>query len=114
MNNILKNKIAWKVYFIWLFKRVIPLFALEIVLIVLVLWFLGRLVFVQQVFTNAFLASSQNPFHLALYMFDAFVATSLFKKIVIVFFLGFGVLIMRDIGRAIVSYSTTSKVTRQK
>lgn len=114
MNNVLKNKIAWKIYFIWLFKRIIPLFVLELVLLVLVLWIFGRLVFVQQIFNNAFLASAQNPIRLASYMLDAFAATSWLKKIVIVFFLGFGVLIMRDIGRAIVSYSTTSKITKQK
>ena len=112
-NDIVKNRIAWKVYLVWLFKRIIPLFILELVLVVLALWILGRLVFVQQVFTNAFLASAQNPLTLAMYMFRAFWATSVLKKAIVLIFLGFGVLIMRDMGRALNSYITTSRVAKR-
>jgi len=112
--NSIKNKIAWKVYFVWLFKRVIPLFALELVFLVLAFWLLGKLVFVQQVFTNAFLASAQNPLTVAIYMFNSFLDTDPVKKLIIVVLLGLGVLFMRDIGRALVSYSTTSRIAKQK
>jgi hypothetical protein len=112
MKDVVKNKIAWKVYRVWLFKRIIPLFILELVLLTLALWILGRLVFVQQVFTNAFLASAQNPLILASYMFKAFWATSILKKIIILIFLSFGILIMRDVGRVFNSYITTSRVAK--
>jgi len=112
MNNNIKNKVAWKIYFVWLFKRIIPLFILEIVLLILVFYFLGRLVFVQRVFENAFLSSLQNPFLVASYMFKAFFSTTLIKKMIIVGLLGLGVLFMRDIGRAFNSYITTLRVTK--
>jgi len=112
--NSIKNKIAWKIYFVWLFKRVIPLFVMELVFLVLAFWLLGKLVFVQQVFTNAFLASVQNPFTVAAYLFNSFMDTDPLKQIVVVVLLGLGVLFMRDIGRALISYSTTSRVAKQK
>jgi len=111
-NNSIKNKIAWKIYFIWLFKRVLPLFVLEVILLILVLFFLGKLVFVQKVFENAFLASAQNPISLAVYMFGAFWKTSILKKLTILGILSLGVLFMRDIGRIFNSYITTSKVAK--
>jgi hypothetical protein len=114
MNNPIKNKIAWKVYFIWLFKRIIPLFILEIIFLVLVFYFLGKVVFVQKVFENAFMFSAQNPIMVASYMLKAFLSTSLIKKIIVLGLLGFGVLFMREMGRALASYISTSRVARQK
>jgi len=113
-NNSIKNKIVWKVYLVWLFKRIIPLFILEIAFLILVLFFLGKLVFVQKVFENAFLISAQNPLTVAVYMFGAFWQTSILKKVIVLAFLGLGVLFMRDIGRILNSYITTSKVVKQK
>lgn len=114
MNNNIKNKIAWKIYFVWLFKRIIPLFILEIIFLVLVFYFLGQLVFVQRVFENAFLSGMQNPILVASYMFKAFLNTSLIKKMIVLGLLGLGVLFMRDIGRALTSYISTSRVAKQK
>lgn len=109
----IKNKIVWKIYFVWLFKRIIPLFILELVLLILIFYFLGKLVFVQKVFENALLASMQNPILLASYMLRAFLGTSLVKQVVIVGILGMGVLFMRDIGRAIASYISTSRILKR-
>lgn len=114
MDNNIKNKVVWKIYFVWLFKRIIPLFILEIIFLVLVFYFLGKLVFVQSVFENAFLLSAQNPFLVASYMFRAFMGTSLVKKIIVLGLLGLGVLFMRDMGRAMASYISTSRVAKQK
>lgn len=114
MDNNIKNKIAWKIYFVWLFKRIIPLFILEIIFLVLVFYFLGQLVFVQRVFENAFLSGAQNPVLVASYMFKAFLSTSLIKKIIVLGLLGLGVLFMRDIGRMLASYISTSRVAKQK
>ena len=113
LNNGIKNKVAWRIYFVWLFKRIIPLFFLEAIFLVLVLYFLGKLVFVQSVFENAFLSSMQNPFLVASYMFKAFLGTSLIKKIIVLGLLGLGVLVMRDMGRAIASYISTSRVAKR-
>ena len=110
---MIKNKIAWKIYFVWLFKRIIPLFILELVILVLALFFLGKLVFVQKVFENAFLSGAQNPFIVAVYMFKAFWTTSILKKVITLILLGLGVLFMRDIGRVLNSYITTSKVAKR-
>ncbi len=112
-NKSIKNKIVWKIYFIWLFKRIIPLFVLELVFLILVFYFLGKLVFVQQVFTNAFLASAQNPIEVAVYMFRAFLDTNFIKKAVVLALLALGILLMRDIGRVLSSYITTSKVAKR-
>ncbi|MHB9019664.1 MAG: hypothetical protein ACYC3G_02200 [Minisyncoccota bacterium] len=114
MNNPIKNKIAWRVYFIWLFKRIIPLFIIEVVFLVLVFYVLGQLVFVQRVFENAFSSSMQNPLLVASYMFKAFLSTSLIKKIIVLGLLGIGVLLMRDIGRALSSYMSTSRVVAKR
>ncbi|MCL5017099.1 MAG: hypothetical protein M1155_00315 [Patescibacteria group bacterium] len=71
------------------------------------------LFFWREVFSNAFLASAQNPFVLAFYMFKAFLTTSLLKKIIILILLGFGVLIIRDVGRMLNSYITTLRITKR-
>jgi hypothetical protein len=114
MNNSIKNKIAWKVYIVWLFKRVIPLLVAEIILLVLAFYFLGKFVFVQKVFENAFLSSAQNPIIVFLYMFNAFASTTLVKKFIILVLLSLGVLCMKDIGKALVSYISTLRITKQK
>jgi len=112
-NNSIKNKIAWKVYLVWLFKRIIPLFILEIIFLIMVFYFLGKLVFVRQVFENAFLSSMQNPIVVASYMFKAFLGTSAVKKIIVLGLLGLGVLFMRDIGRMLASYISTARVAKR-
>lgn len=90
------------------------MFILEIIFLVLVFYFLGKLVFVQSVFENAFLSSMQNPLVVASYMFKAFLNTSSIKKIIILGLLGLGVLFMRDMGRAMASYISTSRIAKQK
>jgi hypothetical protein len=112
--NLIKNRIAWKIYFVWLFKRIIPLFIFEMVLLILAFYFLGKTVWVQKVFENAFLSNAQNPIEVSVYLFKSFLGTTLIKQIIIVALLGFGVLLARDIGRALISYSTTSRRAKQK
>ncbi|MBU4348278.1 hypothetical protein KJ671_02130 [Patescibacteria group bacterium] len=112
-NNLIKNKIAWKVYIVWLFRRIIPLLVLEIILLVLGFYFLGKFVFVQKVFENAFLSSAQNPIIVFLYMFNAFASTTFLKKIIVLILLSLGILCMKDVGRALVSYISTFRITKQ-
>ena len=97
----------------WLVKRILPLLILELVFLILALFLLGKLVFVQKVFENAFLSSAQNPITVAIYLLKAFMSSSLLKKIIVLFLLSAGVLIMRDFGRVVVSFITTSRVAKR-
>src|SRR3989344_9475853 len=107
--NNLKSKILWKVYTAWFLKRILPLVVLEVLVIVGALYALAQFVFVEQVVSNAFLNSASNPWRLVVFLSYAFLSTHWFTKIDIVLFLGLGALLLRDFGRTVASYRSTSR-----
>jgi hypothetical protein len=117
MNKTLKSKILWKIYVVWFLKRILPLVVLEVLVIVGALYTLAQFVFVEQVVSNAFLNSASNPWRLAVFLFYAFLNTHWFTQLAILIFLGLGALLLRDFGRALASYRSTSRaagfVTKQ-
>jgi len=107
--NNLKSKILWKVYTAWFLKRILPLVVLEVLVIVGALYALAQFVFVEQVVSNAFSNSASNPWRLVVFLSYAFLSTHWFTKIAIVLFLGLGALLLRDFGRTVASYRSTSR-----
>lgn len=110
--NNLKSKILWKVYLVWFLKRILPLVVLEVLVIVGALYALAQFVFIEQVVSNAFINSASNPWRLVKFVFYAFLSTHWFTKIAVVIFLGLGALLLRDFGRILASYHSTSKAAR--
>ncbi|MDP3999681.1 MAG: hypothetical protein Q8P76_03785 [bacterium] len=111
-NNIFKNKIIWRVYIAWFFKRILPLLALEAAVAVAVLYFVGKFIFVQQVVSNAFLNAASNPLLFTQFLFYAFLKTHWFTQLAIIAVFGLGALSLRDLGRAVASYYSTSRATK--
>lgn len=110
--SALKSKILWRVYLVWLFKRILPLIIAEILIILGAIYLLAKFIFVKEVVDNALLNSASNPLRLAEFLFFAFLATHWATKIAVIVFLALGALFLRDLGRTLASYRSTSKVTR--
>ena len=112
MSPILRSKILWKVYLAWFLKKILPLLVLEILILGVAIFFFARYVFIAKVVDNALLNAVHNPLQIFSFMFFAFLATSWLKKIVVVVFLGLGVLLLGDLGRVLTSARTTARATK--
>jgi len=88
------------------------LLILEVLVLVTAVYFLAKFIFVEQVISNTLAAAASNPLWMVSYLFSAFLGTGLVNKIIIVALLSIGVLLLRDIGRALMSYRMTSKVVK--
>lgn len=114
MNNSsgFKTQILWKVYLVWFFRRILPLVALEVLVLGAAVYFLARFIFVEKVISNTLAAAANNPLVIFTYLFYAFLGTTLINKVLIIALLSIGALLLRDIGRTLVSYRMTSKVAK--
>ena len=107
-----KNRIIWKVYSAWFFKRILPLFLLELAMITGGLYIVARFVFVEKVVSHTLFLASANPLELFYYLLYAFAKTKWLTKLAIIALLSFGVLVLRDAGRVLSSYRLTSKAAK--
>src|SRR3989344_6551801 len=103
-NDLFKKRIVWKIYFAWILKRVLPLFAAEILILTFAVYLFGRFLFVEQIVGNTLVVAARSPFSVFDYFISSFIKTSLLNKGVVIVVLSFGVLILRDIGRVLASY----------
>ncbi len=108
----IKQRVLGRIYTIWLLRYAAPLFAAEIVAIVVAVVFFSRFVFVEEVVSNTLAASAGNPWYAMLYLLSAFVATKLITKAVIIIILGSGVLLLRDVNRSIIAYAAVKRDER--
>lgn len=113
-NSALKAKILWRVYITWLFKRILPLLVLELAILVVAVYLLARFVFIEKVVSNTFLAASNSPLLIVSFMFSAFLYTTFLNQAIIVVLLSLGILLLRDFGRALVSYRSTSRAVKPR
>lgn len=85
----IKGQILRQVYRVWLFRKLLPVVAGEIVLLSVVLYGLSRAVFIQRVFENALNVFFVNPSGIGLFVFSMFAQAPLATQV-----LGFGVLLL--------------------
>ncbi len=109
---VLKKKILWHIYLAWFFKRILPIIILEIGVVVMAVYFLAKFVFIERVVGNSLTWAAHNPISLFAFFISAFVHTTLLKQIIIIIGLALGALLIRDIGRIIVSYQSTSRAAK--
>ena len=113
-NNVFKNKIIWRVYIAWFFKRILPLLVLEVLFLGAAAYFFAQYVFIERVVDNTLIGAARNPFQMFSYLFWAFLQASLLKQVVAVALLALGALLLRDFGRTIASYYSTSRATKAR
>lgn len=112
-NNIFKNKIIWRVYIAWFFKRILPLLILEVLFLAVAAYFFAQYVFIERVVDNTLIGAARNPFQMFSYLFWAFLQAGLLKQIAAVALLALGALLLRDFGRTVASYYSTRAFTRK-
>lgn len=101
------NKILWKIYIIWFLRRIVPLMLVQIAALVIILKILANRVFFGRVIENAALASGSSYWEFFKYLVNAFFQTNIFVQIIILFVLGVGALLIRDLGRVVANYLKT-------
>ena len=108
----LKSKIMNRVFRFWFLRSMAPLIIFEVVGILLAVYIFANLIFVLQVFNNAFNAALGNPFKFIAYFWDAFLATRSEVKVIIIALAISGLLLLRDINRGIISYAIMKRNQR--
>lgn len=103
----MRSKILFKIYFIWFFRRIVPLMVLQAIIFGLALKFFANKVFVANVLVNAGIAANSSYIEFFKYLLGAFFQARLLVQTTILIVLGVGSLILRDVGRAIVAYIRT-------
>lgn len=103
------NKLFFKIYLVWFFRRILPIILIEIAIIVAALKVLAEFVFVGKVLENAAIAADANIWRFFGYIIDAFFQTSFVIQAAILVGLGIGALVIRDIARAAIAYIRTVK-----
>lgn len=76
-----KGQILNKVYRIWLLRKFLPVFALELILLTAVLYWIGRMIFVQKVLENAINILFTRPVTIFFFITSAFIETTALVKI---------------------------------
>lgn len=113
MNPIFKNKILLRVYIIWFFRRIVPLMLAQIFVISLALKLFAQKVFFAKVLENAALASNSSYWELLKYLSSAFFQTRPLIQVISLLILGVGALILRDIGKTLITYIKTLQGRRE-
>ncbi|MEK7554884.1 MAG: hypothetical protein AAB518_02795 [Patescibacteria group bacterium] len=108
----IKQRVLGRIYHIWFLRYAAPLFAAEIVAVVIAAVFFSRFVFFEEVVSNTLNASAGNPWRAFLYLLSAFIGTTLFTKFVIIIIVGGGILFFRDINRSIIAYAAVKRDER--
>lgn len=103
----MKNKILWKVYLIWFFRKIVPLMVFQAIVFGIALKIFANNVFVGQVFANAGVAANSGYIEFFKYLVGAFYKSRLVVQFVSLMILGVGALILRDIGRVVLTYLGT-------
>ena len=106
LNHFLKNRVLWKVYVIWFFRRIVPLILLQIALLALVAQIFAKNVFVSKVLKNITLASETGYWTVVRYLFDSFLNSHPLTQVMILMGMGFFALILRDLIRSLLTYKT--------
>ena len=104
IQNTVKNKILFRVYFVWFIKRIIPIIILQIALLAGALKIFAGNVWVKSVLDNASIQSGSGYPEFLKYLVYAFLNTKPMVQIVVIIGLGVGALIFRDLVRALVTY----------
>src|SRR3989344_9539780 len=101
LKQIFKNRILWKVYVIWFFRRIVPLIIIQVAVIIYLLKIFADKIFVAKVLENAAVASNFSYWEFLKYLISSFFQTRLLVQIAIPIILGVAALLLRDLLRAL-------------
>ena len=93
-----------KIYRIWLFRKLAPVFAVEIVVLSLLLYGFGKFVFVERIFENASKVFFQNPSGILSFSIAAFLHASVATKFLTIGLVVLIALLMRLITQGILRF----------
>lgn len=96
-----RGEILRQVYRVWLFRRLVPVLIAEAIIVALLLYGLGRLVFVQRVAENALAVLFRDPAGLFQFTLSAFVNAPIATKLLTLAFLSGAALVIRGITQGI-------------
>ncbi len=104
LGHFLRNRILWKVYFMWFLRRIVPLIVLQIAVFALAIEIFAGNVFVSHVFQNAAVISEGSYWSVLEFMFNSFLNTRPLTQIATLVILGIIALLIRDLIRMAVTY----------
>ncbi|MDD5547870.1 MAG: hypothetical protein PHN74_03205 [Candidatus Pacebacteria bacterium] len=108
-NSMFKAKILGKVYFVWFFRRIVPLVLVQVAVAVFVIKIFAKNVFVSKVLHNVAIVSDSGYWEIFKYLINSFMATHFIIQLAILITLGLTALLIRDIVRAIFVYFVTMR-----
>ena len=88
-NQKFKGEVLKKVYKVWLVRKLVPVLLVEVIILALFLYGLGRIVFIERVLQNALNVIFLNPPKILPFFAVAFMRTSVSAK-----FLGIGIALL--------------------
>jgi len=108
MNNseVFKNRILWRVYAVWFFRRIVPLILLQVLLFALAAQIFAKNVFVSRVLKNVSTVAENGYVPVLQYLVASFLGTRPVTQVVILLILGLMALLLRDFGRSLVAYKS--------
>jgi hypothetical protein len=89
INANLRGQVLKQVYRVWLFRKLLPVLVVEILVLVLILYKLGQVIFFQRILENALKVFFINPSQIISFVVSAFVEAPWATRI-----LGFAVLVL--------------------
>ena len=92
-----RGEVLNKVYRVWLFRKLLPVLLAEVLVLTLVLYFLGRTVFIQRVIENALNVFFLDPPQIVAFGVDAFSGATFLTKIFSITVMVFLALLVRHL-----------------
>lgn len=92
-----RGEVLNKVYRVWLFRKLLPVLLAEVLALTLVLYFLGRTVFIQRVIENALNVLFLNPPQIVAFGVDAFSGATFLTQIFSIAVIAFLALLVRHL-----------------
>ncbi len=105
----LKDKILFKIYGVWFFRKSAPLLLVEIVIFFIAFYFFFRNVFLEKVIYNAFEAAMGSPVKFAFYFIESFFRSNFLTQVLTFTIFLVSLLFLRDVNRSIVAYATMKR-----
>lgn len=107
--NLLKDKILFKIYGMWFFRRSAPLLVIELLIGILAFYFLAKNVFIEKVISNAFSSALGNPLKFVAYFLNAFWVSNFLNQVISVLIILSLTFLLRDINKSFVAYAAMKR-----
>ena len=104
LRSLFRDRLFWRIYVIWFFRRIVPLVVIQIAFLALVLTLFADSVFISKVLENVGYVAGRGYWSALKYLVKAFLGTSFLVQLAILLVLGLGSLLIRDIGRSVLAY----------